>query len=126
MHRQIIRTAMRMFIRNSDYGDFHAVDRRERIEETVPLLAAVAADPELSGRRPEIKRWRPQFVYVHRVSQHRKIAFLFWKSFRKFVPRVAAILAAPDCGSSARTRARHGLQGQNIDGVSVVWMHNDR
>src|SRR5205807_6591901 len=33
---------------SSDHGDLHAVDRRERVEQAVPLLAAVAADPELS------------------------------------------------------------------------------
>src|SRR6266568_7861525 len=93
----------------SDHCNFYTVDRRERIEKAIPLLPAVAADPELSGRGAEIKGRRSQLINVHRIPQHGEVAFPFGKTFRQFVPRVAAILAAPDGGSSTRTGARHGL-----------------
>jgi hypothetical protein len=40
----------------SDHRHLHAVHRREGIEDAVPRLAAVAADPDLAGRRAEIER----------------------------------------------------------------------
>src|SRR5438477_2902741 len=50
----------------SDDSGLHAMDGRKRIEQALPSLAAVAADPELSGRSPEIERGRRRPVGVQR------------------------------------------------------------
>src|SRR5213594_2969056 len=40
--------------RASRHGDLDAMDRRERVVQALPLLAAVAPDPELTGRGAEV------------------------------------------------------------------------
>ena len=60
----------------SHYCDFHVMNRRQRIEQAIPLLAALPADPQLTGRRAEVKRGRVEPVDVHRVALHREVGLL--------------------------------------------------
>src|SRR5438034_1172875 len=62
--------------RFSNHRDLDAVDGRERIEKAAPIFAAVAADPELSGRGPEVERGRLELVDGHRVALDREEALL--------------------------------------------------
>src|SRR5438552_10591442 len=86
----------------SDHRDLHAVDRRERVEQAVPLLAAVPPDPELACRGAEVERRRLELVDVHRVAQDREEALLLRQTAGEPPPRAAAVLAAPDGGGAAR------------------------
>src|SRR5881628_579201 len=101
------------------------MDRRKRVEQTLPPLAAVAADPELSGGRPEVQGRRLQVIDVHRVAQHSEIAFFLRQTFRELLPRAAAVFAAPDSRRAARTGARRRFKRDHIDVVGVVRMHDD-
>src|SRR2546426_5076386 len=112
--------------RDSDHRDLHAVDRRQRVEQAVPLLAAVPPDPQLSRRGPEVERGRFELVDVHRVAQDREEALLLRHAAGELPPRAAAILAAPDRGSAAWTGARRGLERRSVDRVRVVRMHDHR
>src|SRR5262245_65631090 len=89
------------------YGrDLHAVDRRQRVEETVPLLAAVPPDPELARRGAEVERRRLLLVDVHRVAQHREIGLFLREAASEPAPRVAAVLAEigrASCRESVQT-----------------------
>src|SRR5262245_65905958 len=76
------------------YGrDLHAVDRRKRVEETVPLLAAVAPDPELTRRGSEVERRRLLLVDVHRVERDREVGVLLREAFGEPAPRSTGVLA---------------------------------
>ena len=83
----------------SHHRDLHAVDRRQRVEEATPFLAAVTTDPELAGRGAEVERGRAEVVDVHRVPQDREVALLLRHSACEPLPRAAAVLAAPDRGA---------------------------
>ena len=95
-----------MHVFTSHHRNLHAVDRRERIEQAAPRLAAVSPDPELSGRGPEVERGRLELVDVHRVALDREEALLLRQAAGKPLPRAAAILAAPDRGRGARMARR--------------------
>src|SRR5207237_1329424 len=111
-----------MAVVSSDHRNLHAVDRRERVEQAAPLLAAVAADPELSRRGPEIERGRLELVDVHRVALDREEALLLRQPAREPLPRTAAILAAPDRGCTARAGARRRVERHDVDRVRVLRM----
>src|SRR5439155_24147436 len=87
-------------------GSLDAMDRRERVEQALPLLPSVPPDPELPGGGPEIQGWRLQVVEVQRVAQHREVALLPGQTHREFLPTAAAVFAAPDGRGAARTGAR--------------------
>src|SRR5436309_13520653 len=110
----------------SDNRDFYAVDWRERVKQAFPFLAAVAPNPELSSRGAQVERRRPQLVDVHGIAQHGEVTLPFWQPFRELLPRVAAVLAAPDSRSGAWTGACRGFQRHHIDGVRALRMHHDR
>src|ERR1041384_1149175 len=84
-----------------DDGDFHAVNRRERVEQALPFLAAVAAEPELAGGGAEVERGRRKFVDVHRVAQHGEVGGFFGETLAELFPGVAAVFGAPDGGGAA-------------------------
>src|SRR5437879_8577696 len=90
----------------SNDGHLHAVDRRERIEEAVPALAAVAPNPELTGRRSHVERGRLQVINVERIAEDGEVGFLFRQAAREPLPGAAAVLAAPNGRSAVRTGAR--------------------
>src|SRR5262245_43743888 len=83
---------------SSHHRDLHVVDGRQRFEQAVPFLAALASDPELAGRGPEVERRRLEAVDVHRVALDREIALLLRQALREPAPRAAAVLAAPHGG----------------------------
>src|SRR5690348_12950550 len=91
-------------LRGLDDRDLDVVNRRQRVEEAFPLLPALAADPELTGRRTEVECRRLQVVDRHRIAQDREVALLLRHPLRQPVPGIAAILAAPDGGSAVGTR----------------------
>src|SRR5205823_6557739 len=93
----------------SDDGNLDVVDRRQRIEQALPLFAAFSANPELAGRRAEVERRRLEPIDVHRIAQNGEVALLFRQPARESVPRGAAILATPHCRCTAGTGARCGL-----------------
>src|SRR5438034_4698815 len=98
-------------------GDLHAVDGREGIEQALPPLAAVAANPELSRRSPEIESWRGQLVDVQRVAQNGEVALLLRQSFSELLPGATAVLTTPDARGGARRRACRRLERHDIDCV---------
>src|SRR5712691_4658493 len=108
------------------HRDLHAVDRRERVEQAVPLLAAVPSDPELSRRGAEVERRRLELVDVHRVAQDREEALLLRQTAGEPPPRAAAVLAAPDGGDAARTGARRRLERHDVDRVGILRMDDHR
>src|SRR6516165_4670706 len=110
----------------SHHRDLQAVDRRQRVEEATPFLAAIATDPELAGRGAEVERGRAKVIDVHRVPQDREVALLLRQSACEPLPRAAAVLAAPDRGGAARASARHRFEWHDVDRVSVVRVHHDR
>src|ERR1700730_11278823 len=110
---------------NSHDCNLDAVDRGQRIEQAVPLLAALPPDPELTGRRSEVERGNLEAVDVHRVAQDGEVALLVRQPTRESAPRVAAILAAPHRGRTAGTGARRRLKGHDVHRVGVVRMDND-
>src|SRR5262249_28439130 len=111
--------------RHLHYRHLHIVDWRQRVEEAVELLSAIPANPELTGRRPEIQRRCFEAVDVHRVPQDSEVAVLFRKALREPGPRIAAILATPDGGHSAWTRAGLRLERHDVHGVGALWMDDD-
>src|SRR5439155_12498481 len=106
-------------------GSLDAMDRRERVEQALPLLPSVPPDPELPGGGPEIEGRRLQVVEVQRVAQHREVALLPGQTQREFLPRAAAVFAAPDGRGAARTGARGRLERNHIERVGVVRMNDD-
>src|SRR5262245_26140754 len=80
----------------SGHPDLHAVDRREGLEEAIPLLAAVAADPELAGGGADVKGRRLQIVDGHRVAQDGEVGVLLREPLREALPGAAAVGGAPD------------------------------
>src|SRR5262245_4811574 len=109
----------------SDHRDFHAVDGREGVEETAPLLAAVVADPESSGGGAEVERGRLQVVDVHRIALNREETLLLWQAAGEPLPRVTAVLAAPHCGRAPWTGARRRLEWHDVDRFGVVGVDDD-
>src|SRR2546425_618749 len=120
------RAAAGMPSRGSDHRDLDAVDRRERVEQAVPLLAAVATDPELARGGAEVERGRLQLVDGHRVAQDRVVGILLREAAGKTLPGAAAVLAAPHGRGAVRTGARHRHERQDVDRVGVVRMNDDR
>src|SRR5579864_350821 len=108
-----------------DDGDLHAVDWRQGLEQAAPLLAAVAPDPELTGRGAEVEGWRRDLVDRHRVAQDREVAGLLREAAGEPPPGVAAVLAAPDRGRATRAGARGTLEWHDVDRVGVFGMHDD-
>src|SRR5437867_8999158 len=86
---------------SSDHRDLHAVDRRERVEQAAPVLAPIAAHPELTRRGPEVERGRAELVDVHRVALDGEEALLLRQPAREPPPGVAPVLAAPAPGGPA-------------------------
>jgi hypothetical protein len=112
-------------LQTSHDRDLHAVDRRKRIEQAVPFLAAVAAHPELTGRGPELKRRRLEIVKVHSIAEHGEETFLLRQSLGQPPPRVAAVLAPPDRRSAAGTRSCRRLERHDVDHIGIVRMDDD-
>src|SRR5262245_25896789 len=110
----------------SDDRHLHVEDRRQRVEQALPLLAALAAHPQLAGGGAEVERRRPGLVDVHPVAEHGEEAVPLRQPLRELLPRAAAVLAPPYAGRGGGTGARHRLERQHIDGVGVVRMDRDR
>ena len=71
-------------IQSSHDGHLHAVDRRERVEQAFPLLAAVATDPELAGGRPKIEGGRREPGNSLNAARSRSITRIpttFWRKW---------------------------------------------
>src|SRR5262249_29079259 len=66
-----------------DQRHLHALDRGQRLLQHLPLLAAVASDPQLPRRRAEVERRGLRLVDVHRVTQHREVALLLRQALRQ-------------------------------------------
>src|SRR5262245_47913785 len=110
----------------SDDRDLHVVDRRQRIEETLELLAAVSPDPELARGRSDIECGCLELVDVHPVPLHREVGLLFREASREPAPGVPAVLAAPDGWRAARAGARRRLERHDINGVGVLGVNENR
>ncbi len=63
---------------------------------------------------------------AHRIPENREEALLLGKTLAKWLPRTAAVLAAPYCRSAAGTGACHAFKGHDVDGVGIVGMGDDR
>ena len=77
-HQQVYELKVRVSgeFRTSHDRDLDVVDRGQGIEQAVPLLAALPSDPELTGRRSEVKRGRLEPVDIHRVALDGEVALL--------------------------------------------------
>src|SRR5690348_5441883 len=111
---------------NSHDRDLDVVNRRQRIEQAVPLLTALPTDPQLTGRRAEVECGCLEQVDVHRVAQDGEVALLLWQPTRDAAPRLATIFAAPHRWRAAWTGARRRLQGHDVYRVGVVRVDHDR
>src|SRR5262249_55471730 len=82
----------------SHYRHLHAVNRRQGIKQAAPVLAAVAADPELAGRGSEVEGRGFQLVNVHGIALDGEEGFLLGEAAGETLPGLAAVLAPPDRG----------------------------
>src|SRR5215471_7053626 len=110
---------------SSHNTDLDVVNRRQRIEEAIPLFTTLPPDPKLASRRPEVERGSLEAVDVHRVAQNREIALLLGQPARKPSPGLAAIFAAPHRRRAPRATARRRLKRHNIYRLRVVGMDQD-
>jgi len=66
--------------------DFHAVDGRQRVEQAIPIFAAVTSDPELSGRGAEVEGGGFEVVDVHGVALDGEEALLLGQPLGEALP----------------------------------------
>src|SRR5437588_2812436 len=112
-------------VSSSYYRHLDTMNRRQRVEQAAPLLAAVAPHPQLPRGRAEVERGGLEVVDGHAVALDGEEALFLRQATSQPAPGIAAVLAAPDRGRAAGTGARPALQRHDVNRIGVVRMDDD-
>src|SRR5215471_19620000 len=110
---------------SSHNTDLDIVNRRQRIEQAIPLFTTLPPDPKLASRRAEVESGRLEAVDIHCVPEDGEVALLLGKPVRETVPRLSATFAAPHCWRAPWASASRPLKRHHIYRVGVVRMNQD-
>jgi len=106
-------------------GDFDAQDLGQALEDFRPRFSIVAGGVEFAAARAEEETSGIQCVGRECIPEDGFVGAFLRQAARQGFPGAASIAGAIDAEAAFRGAAKFvGLDGENIDSVGIVWMHD--